>query len=147
MSIQSVGVGPLKALYTFFPPWQSCSFRHQLGFSDSAGSKTRGARSNLVGMGPPINLYYSMTFSHHLSVVSWVGLTFWIISNQRSLSAAHSGRILFCFMTIYKLWRTIKGMWTDNTRKAKIKRGSNLEVFLKILNLVMKILILIFFRN
>ena len=25
-------VGPLKALYTFCPPWQTCSFRHQLGF-------------------------------------------------------------------------------------------------------------------
>ena len=36
----------------------------------SAGSKTRGARSKLVGMGPHQLTYYFMTFSHHLSVVS-----------------------------------------------------------------------------
>ena len=26
------------------------------------------------------------------------------------------------------IWRTIKGMWTDNTRNAKIKGGSNISV-------------------
>ena len=34
--IQSVG--PLKALYTFCLPWQTCSFRHQLGFSGKHSS-------------------------------------------------------------------------------------------------------------
>ena len=41
--------------------------------SVSAGSKTRGARSKLVGMGPHHLTYHSMTFSHHLSVVSCLG--------------------------------------------------------------------------
>ena len=42
----------------------------------SAGSKTRGARSKLVDMGPHQLTYYSMGFSPHLSVISWAGLTF-----------------------------------------------------------------------
>ena len=36
-SIQSSG--PLKALYTFCPPWQTCSFRHQLGFDGKHSSQ------------------------------------------------------------------------------------------------------------
>ncbi len=32
-------VGPLKALYTFCLPWQTCSFRHQLGFSGTHSSE------------------------------------------------------------------------------------------------------------
>ncbi len=34
---------------------------------------------------------------------------------------------------IYNIWRTIKGMWTDNTWNAKIKGGGQIDVF-KILN-------------
>ena len=37
----------------------------------------------------------------HLSVVSWVGLTFFIMLNQLSLSDAHSGRMLFFFMSSF----------------------------------------------
>ena len=32
-------MGPLKALYTFCLPWQTCSFRHQLGFSGKHSSQ------------------------------------------------------------------------------------------------------------
>ena len=47
-----------------------------------------------------IDIHIEMSFPpSHLSVVSWVGLTFCIIPNQFSLSEAHSGRILFCFMS------------------------------------------------
>ena len=37
----------------------------------------------------------------HLSVVSWVGLTFFIMLNQLSLSDARSGRMLFFFMSSF----------------------------------------------
>ena len=43
-----LSVGPLKALYTFCPPRQTCSFRHQLGFSgkhSSHGAITRNDKS------------------------------------------------------------------------------------------------------
>ena len=37
----------------------------------------------------------------HLSVVSWVGLTVFIVLNQLSLSDAHSGRMLFFLHVVF----------------------------------------------
>ena len=45
-SIQSVG--PLKALYTFFLPWQTCSFQHQLGFSGKLSSHAAITRNDYI---------------------------------------------------------------------------------------------------
>ena len=45
-SIQSVG--QLKALYTFCPPWQTCSFRHQLGFSGNHSSHAAITRNDKI---------------------------------------------------------------------------------------------------
>ena len=49
--------------------------------------------------------------------------------NTRSL---HRSQSVLLFTSAYDLrmlciYRTIKGMWTDNTRNAKIKGGSNIE--------------------
>ena len=43
-----------------------------------------------------------LTFLSHLSIVYWLGLTFCIISKQLSLSDAHSGHMLFIFMSSFK---------------------------------------------
>ena len=37
-AVFSLNIGPLKVLYTFCPPGQTCSFRHQPGFSGKHSS-------------------------------------------------------------------------------------------------------------
>ena len=37
---------PLKAPYTFCPPWQTCSFRHQLDFSGKHSSHAAITRND-----------------------------------------------------------------------------------------------------
>ena len=51
-SIQSVG--PLKALYTFCPPLQTCSFRHQLGFSGKHSSHAAISATTKSRTCPPL---------------------------------------------------------------------------------------------
>ena len=53
-------------------------------------------RPNALTPVPPV-----LSKVSHLSVVSWVGLTFFIMLNQLSMSDAHSGRMLFCFMSYF----------------------------------------------
>ena len=52
-SIQSVG--PLKARYNSPPPWQTCSFRHQLGFSGKLSSHAAIAREDHSTIVPPVS--------------------------------------------------------------------------------------------
>ena len=41
-------VGPLKTLYTFCPPWQTCSLRHQLDISGKHSSHAANTRNDYI---------------------------------------------------------------------------------------------------
>ena len=50
-------LGPLNALHTFCPPWQTCSFRHQLGFSGKHSSHGQQLRTKTKSLTcPPLSI-------------------------------------------------------------------------------------------